>query len=176
MSTTVGRAGVCMCGVLIDNEKKMTCSATCLRQILGPACLQRWVAWGVCVYVCGVLMVNKKPYKPTSPPTRPRETKVKNVGPGVSSKKHVVQLVCVASWCRHDVYNYGRATTSNIVMSVSVSGFVVKKGSHGWNERMPSSPNTESPCGSDLFMIQPIFLLDMLLVHSCLMGTLAHTL
>ena len=85
-------------------------------------------------------MVNKKPYKPTSPPTRPRETKVKIVGPGVSSKKHVVQLVCVASWCRHDVYNYGRATASNIVMSVSVSGFVVKKGSRGWNERMPSSP------------------------------------
>ena len=112
----------------------------------------------VCVYicVCGVLMVNKKPYKPTSPPTRLPETKVKTVGPGVSSKKHVAQLVYVASWCRREVYNYGRATASNIVMSVSVSGFVAKKGSRGWNERMPSSPNTESPCGSDLFMIQPI--------------------
>ena len=89
MSTTVGRAGVCMCGVLIDNEKKP--------HVVQLVCVRSWgrhVYDGgsrecVCVYVCGVLMVNKKPYKPTSPPTRPRETKVKIVGPGVSSKKNM---------------------------------------------------------------------------------------
>ena len=52
MSTTVGRAGVCMCGVLIDNEKK--------RHVVQFVCVRSWGRHVydsgsrecVCVYMC----------------------------------------------------------------------------------------------------------------------------